>query len=108
MSQVCSKCAHANPPEAIYCYFDGVVLGGHSGNGSKVQAGARPFPSQFVFPSGQVCQNFDQLAVACQKNWTSAVDLLKQGFFASFLAGIGRTDLALAAKEAARFPDTDR
>jgi hypothetical protein len=108
MSQVCSKCAHANPAEAIYCYFDGIVLGGHSGNGSKVQAGARPFPSEFVFPSGQICRNFDQLAMACQQNWLSAVDLLKQGFLASFLSGIGRTDLALAAKEAARFPDTDR
>jgi hypothetical protein len=108
MSQVCSKCSHANPPDAIYCYFDGVILGGHSVNGGPVQVGSHPFPSQFVFPTGQACRNFDQLAVACQQNWASAVDLLKQGFLASFLGGIGRADLALAAQEAARFPDTDR
>jgi hypothetical protein len=108
MSQLCSKCSHANPPEAIYCYFDGVVLGGHSGNGRKIPAGVQPFPSEFVFPSGQGCRNFDQLAVACQQNWACAVDLLQKGFLASFLSGIGRADLALAAKEAARFPDADR
>jgi hypothetical protein len=108
MSQVCSKCSHTNPPEAVYCYFDGVILGGHSANGGPVRAGSQPFPSQFVFPSGQACRNFDQLAVACQQNWPAAVDLLKQGFFASFLGGIGRADLALAAQEASRFPDRER
>jgi hypothetical protein len=108
MSQVCSKCSHANPPEAVYCYFDGVILGGHSANGGPIRAGSQPFPSQFVFPSGQTCRNFDQLAVACQQNWSAAADLLKQGFLASFLGGIGRADLALAAQEAARFPDRDR
>jgi hypothetical protein len=108
MTQLCSKCSHANPPEAIYCYHDGVILGGHSANGGPVQAGSLPFPSQFVFPTGQACRNFDQLAVACQQNWPAAVDLLRQGFLASFLGGIGRADLALAAQEAARFPDQDR
>ena len=108
MSQVCSKCAHANPPEAVYCYFDGVILGGHSANGGPVRAGSQPFPSQFVFPNGQACRNFDQLAVACQQNWDAAAELLQQGFLASFLGGIGRSDLALAAREAARFPDRAR
>lgn len=108
MTQVCSKCSHANPPEAVYCYHDGVILGGHSANGGPVQAGSHPFPSQFVFPTGQACRNFDQLAVACQQNWPAAVDLLRQGFLASFLGGIGRADLALSAQEAARFPDQDR
>jgi hypothetical protein len=108
MTQVCSKCSHANPPEATYCYFDGVILSGHSANGGPVQAGSQPFPSQFVFPTGQACRNFDQLAVACQQNWRAAVDLLRQGFLASFLGGIGRADLALAAQEAAKFPDQER
>jgi hypothetical protein len=108
MSQLCSKCSRPNPPEAIYCHFDGVVLGGHAANGKTIPAGVRPFPSEFVFPSGQACRNFDQLAVACQQNWSCAVELLQKGFLASFLGGIGRADLALAAKEAARFPDADR
>jgi hypothetical protein len=55
-----------------------------------------------------VCRNFDQLAMSCQQNWQQAVDLLKQGYLASFLGGLGRADLALAAQEAARFPDQDR
>jgi hypothetical protein len=108
MPQVCGKCSHVNPPEAAYCYYDGAVLDGHGGHGGPVQVGAQPFPSQFVFPSGQSCRNFDQFAMACQQNWPMAVDLLRQGFLASFLGGIGRADLALAAQEAARFPDTDR
>jgi len=108
MSQVCSKCSRVNPPEAAYCYHDGAILAGHSVNGGPINQGAAPFPSQFVFPSGQACHNFDQLALACQQNWKAAVDLLKQGFLASFLGGLGRADLALAAQESARFPDQDR
>jgi hypothetical protein len=108
MSQVCSKCSRVNPPDAAYCYYDGAILAGHSANGGAIRQGSAPFPSQFVFPSGQVCHNFDQLALACQQNWKAAVDLMKQGFLASFLGGLGRADLALAAQEAARFPDQDR
>ena len=86
----------------------GVILGGHAANGRKGQPGSQPFPNHFVFPSGQACHTFDQLAIACQENWKAAVDLLKKGFLASFFGGIGRADLAMAAQEAARFPDTDR
>ena len=108
MAQVCSKCSRINPPDAAYCYWDGAVLEGHHANGGAIAIGSRPFPSQFVFPSGQVCRNFDQLAMSCHQNWKQAVDLLKKGFLASFLGGLGRADLALAAQEAARFPDQDR
>jgi hypothetical protein len=108
MSQVCSKCSRINPPEAAYCYHDGAILAGHSANGGPINQGSAPFPSQFVFASGQICHNFDQLALACQQNWKAGVELLKQGFLASFLGGLGRADLAMAAQEAARFPDQDR
>ncbi|MCI0459072.1 MAG: hypothetical protein L0Z62_19115 [Gemmataceae bacterium] len=108
MAQVCNKCSHVNPPEAVYCYWDGAVLGGHGGHGGPVNAGSAPFPGPFVFPTGQQCRNFDQLAMACQQNWTAAVSLLKQGYLASFLGGLGRVDLAMAAQEAARYPDQDR
>jgi hypothetical protein len=107
MMQICSKCSRVNPPEASYCYYDGIVLG-HSRNGGRFNPGSALFPSPFVFPSGQVCQNFDQLSLGCQQNWAAAVDLLQQGVLGSFLGAIGRADLALAAKEAARFPDLDR
>jgi hypothetical protein len=108
MAQICSKCSHANPPDATYCYHDGALLGGHADQRGPVNRGSQPFPSQFVFPSGQVCGTFDQLAMACQNHWAEAVDLLRQGFLSSFLGGLGRTDLAVAAQEAARFPDLDR
>jgi hypothetical protein len=108
MAQICSKCSHANPADATYCFYDGVLLGGHTARDGAAARGSYPFPSQFVFPSGQVCGSFDQLALACQQRWGEAVDLLRQGFLASFLGGLGRADLATAAQEAARFPDLDR
>jgi hypothetical protein len=108
MAQTCSKCSRANPAEAVYCYFDGMVLGGHGRNGGPVSVSTQPFHSQFVFPSGRQCRNFDELALACQENWCEARDLLQQGYLQSFLGTLGRADLALAAREAARFPDKDR
>src|SRR5438128_8918074 len=108
MPQVCSQCQRANPPEAAYCYHDGALLAGHSANGGPINQGARPFPTTFVFPSGLACRNFDQLAMVCMQNWAEAIGLLKQGFLAGFLGGLGRADLARAAQEAARFPDQDR
>jgi hypothetical protein len=108
MAQTCSKCSHVNPPDATYCYNDGALLGGHTAQAGALNRGSQPFPSQFVFPSGHMCGNFDQLAMACQQNWGEAVDLLKQGFLSGFLGGLGRADLAAAAQEAARFPDLDR
>lgn len=103
----CSRCSRANPAEARFCYWDGMILAGAPGSG-PVQVGSAPFANQFVFPNGQACRNFDQLALACQQQWGEAVKLLKQGFLASFLGGLGRLDLAAAAQEAAAFPDPER
>ncbi len=103
--QVCRQCSRVNPPEAAYCYHDGALLAGHR---AAANPGARPFVSPFVFPSGLSCRNFDQLATACQQNWQHALDLLQQGFLASFFGGLGRVDLAQAAQEALRLPDADR
>lgn len=107
MSQVCRQCSRINPADASYCYHDGAILAGHTGSG-PINAGSAPFPNQFVFPTGQICKNFDQLALACQQNWSTALDMLKQGFLGTFFGGLGRADLAMAAMEAARFPDADR
>jgi hypothetical protein len=106
MALVCAQCSRVNPPEAVYCYFDGAALAGRVGG--PVNPGSAPFPGPFVFPNGQSCRNFDQLAMTCQHHWSAAVDLLKQGFLASFFGGLGRVDLALAAQEAAKFPDPHR
>ena len=64
--------------------------------------------SPFVFPTGRQCRNFNELAVACVEEWDSARDLLCQGYLETFLGGLGRIDLVMAAKEAAKFPDHDR
>jgi hypothetical protein len=107
MMQTCSKCSRANPEEAIYCYFDGFVLGGHSRNGGPVAVGAQAFAHFFVFPGGRQCRSFDELAIACQEEWAAARQLLTKGYLENFFGGLGRVDLALAAKEAAKFPDAD-
>jgi hypothetical protein len=106
MAVVCAQCSRVNPTDAAYCYHDGAALAGRVGG--PVNPGSAPFPNPFVFPNGQACRNFDQLAMSCQQNWSASVDLLQQGFLASFFGGLGRADLAVAAQEAAKFPDPDR
>jgi hypothetical protein len=106
MVLTCSKCSRANPTEAVYCYFDGFVLGG-AGRG-PLSVGAQPFASPFVFSSGRVCRSFDELAIACQEEWNAATDMLKRGFLEAFFGGLGRMDLVAAAKDAAKFPDKNR
>jgi hypothetical protein len=108
MVQTCSKCSRANPADAVYCYYDGLVLGGHSRNGGPVAVGSQAFASSFVFPTGKTCRSFNELALACQDDWKTARDLLKQGYLENFLGGLGRIDLVMAAKDAAKFPDGDR
>src|SRR3954447_20499470 len=107
MVQTCTKCSRANPAEAAYCYFDGFVLAGHGVGGDRHRAGplavgAQPFPTPFVFPAGRPCRSFDELALACHEDWKTARELLQQGYLESFLGGLGRVDLALAAREAVR------
>lgn len=108
MVQICSKCSRANPEEASYCYFDGFVLGHGTRQGGPVAVGVQAFAQPFVFPTGRACRNFDELALACQEEWSSARDLLRQGYLEGFFGNLGRIDLAQSAKEAARFPDPDR
>src|SRR5262245_37231011 len=108
MAQTCHRCSRVNPEEASYCYFDGNLLQGHARNGGLANPGGQLFPNPFVFPNGHSCQNFDQFAIGCMENWAAASDMLRQGFLESFLGGLGRTDLAQAARAAAAFPDRDR
>jgi hypothetical protein len=106
MTPVCRACARVNPPEARYCYHDGVPLDGHA-TGS-IAIGGQLFRHPFVFPSGRSCRNFDELVLACDTDWRSAQALLRQGYFESFLSGLGRADLARLARQYAREPDADR
>jgi hypothetical protein len=108
MVQNCGKCNRVNPREAAYCYFDGSALPGARHSGGNAAHTANLFPTPFVFPRGRSCRTFDELAVACHEHWPAARALLRQGYFESFLHGLGRKDLAQAASDAAHYLDADR
>src|SRR5580693_6638809 len=101
MPLTCPKCRRVNPAEATYCFYDGMVLTNGQVSGGRLNPATVAFPMPFVFPSGQSCHNFDQLALACLNNWSTARDLVRQGMLKTFLGGVGRADLAQAADEAA-------
>jgi hypothetical protein len=108
MPLVCRICHRANPAEAHYCYHDGAALEDTGRAQGPVAVGAQPFHSPFVFPSGKSCRNFDELVLACDSQWDEAREVLRQGYLESFLGGLGRADLARAARAAAQLDDGDR
>jgi len=59
-----------NPAEAAFCFYDGVPLAnGSSTNGAaSIDFSTWAFPRPFVFPSGEKCHNFLQLALACYRH----------------------------------------
>jgi hypothetical protein len=102
MVRLCPRCQRANPAKAVFCHFDGYLL--------DQGAGASPagqLLQEFVFPSGRRCRSFDEVVQGCYYEWEEARQLLADGTFSSFLAGIGRADLARAAREAQGNPDRD-
>lgn len=107
MALTCSRCSRVNPVDASYCYYDGVVLHGQA-NGRSPAPRSQAFPAPLIFPAGRSCRTLDELALACDALWSESRELLRQGTFEKFFGGIGRADLALAAREAAHFPDLDR
>jgi hypothetical protein len=102
---LCPRCQRANPADAVYCYFDGIVLRQPTGPNGPTPAGG--LPRDFVFPSGRRCRTFDDFVQGCQYEWEDARELLHQGEIGRFLAGIGRMDLARAAREVQNQPDLD-
>ncbi len=105
MARVCPHCSRTNCADARFCYFDGASL---LGSGALPESARKTFLAPFVFPSGEVCDNYDEFAGGCQRHWHVALDFLHKGFLENFFAGLGRLDLAHAAQEAAAFPDRDR
>jgi hypothetical protein len=98
----CPRCQRANPAEAVYCHHDGMAL--RLPDGGK---GVGALPHEFVFASGRRCRTYDDLVQGCHYEWEDARVLLRKGAFAEYLAGIGRMDLARAAREAQTNPDPD-
>lgn len=108
MNRSCHQCKRLNPPDAAYCYYDGVPLAGAAGEGGSIDFRTWTFPSPFVFPNGDKCSNFVQLAYSCRHSPEVAINVLQQGFLELFFGSVGRLDLATAAKAAAKAPDRDR
>jgi hypothetical protein len=103
----CPACSRANPLDAYYCHFDGKPLFKELQQ-MPLHVGSLLFPTPFCFSNGQACTNFNQLALACTNLWEEARELLTEGIWSTFFAGMGRLDLSAAAKQAAREPDPDR
>ena len=101
---VCPRCQRVNPAQAVYCYFDGVVLEQQAGVAQPV---AGQLPQEFVFPSRRRCRTIDDFVQGCQYEWEEARELLRRGDFARYFTGAGRLDLAQAAREAQGHADPD-
>ena len=100
-----------NPSEAGFCYYDGAPLDGgaaSSAEGGSINYGVWAFPTPFVFPHGETCRNFLQLALACQRDPATAMEMASHGYFEKFFASLGRIDLVTAAAAAAKSPDRER
>src|SRR6185295_11609184 len=107
MAHTCRMCRRSNPSEAFFCYFDGVALDA-AHTGGPVAAGVKRFHTPFIMPSGRSCNTFDELIVALDSHWDAGKDMLAAGFLEGFLGGLGRVDLAMAARQASKAPDRDR
>ena len=101
MTQICSRCSRANPPEASFCYYDGIGLPGHSQASSATQV---RFSVPIIFDSGAKCSNFEELATTILVEWEAAQKMLKSGAFTKFFSSIGRLDLSAIAAQSANFP----
>jgi hypothetical protein len=108
MASRCRTCQRVNPADAAYCYHDGTPLDGGAAAAHPRAAGGQAFGHPLYLPSGRWCRTFDELALALQDDWKGALELLKQGYLEGFLSGVGRADLAQAARAAGKFPDPDR
>jgi hypothetical protein len=93
-AKICPRCRRANPADAAYCYFDGGNLVAH-------QDGAQRLPSDFLFPSGRRAKTLEDFANACQDEWATSRDFLKNGAIRQFFTSIGRHDLARVAQDSA-------
>ena len=101
----CPTCKRANPPEAYYCYFDGAALS--KGQTGPLQIGSIPFGQKFFFADGHSCNNFNELALACNSHWEEAKGLLADNVWPNFFRSMGRLDLAEVARLASLEPDRD-
>jgi hypothetical protein len=98
----CPRCQRVNPTEARFCYYDGVEL-----RAAVAASRELSFNREFLFPSGRRCKTYDEFVRTCSVEWDTARRLLRQGDLERFFAGMGRMDLAMAARNAAASSDAD-
>ena len=99
----CPRCHRANPDEAAFCHFDGVLL-----RGSTLEAPpTHRFPREWELPGGRRCGSLDELARGFLADWDAAREALADGSLLSFLRSAGLADLARAALDAQLQPDPD-
>jgi hypothetical protein len=103
MPVVCPRCQSTNPELAVFCHFDGALLR----LGTADPEAYFRLAQEFTFPSGRRCRTYDELAQACQDEWTAARGLLRQGVFAQFFGALGRMDLVRVVQEAMAQADPD-
>lgn len=96
----CPRCSRSNPSMARYCFFDGTDLRG--GPPQPVV-----WPRELVFPSGKRCRSAADFVRVCTEEWAAARELLRKGYLREYFASLGRSDLALAAREASQQNDLD-
>src|SRR5579859_3599980 len=105
---ICHTCHRRNPAQAWFCWFDGAPLQSRLDSGDRADAARMPFALPFSFPSGRVCRSFEELALACEDDWATALVVLRKGLLERFFHEIYRADLAAAAHEGARLPDVNQ
>src|SRR5262249_40286925 len=67
-----------------------------------------PFTVPFGLPSGDSCDNFNELAQALHADPTTALGVLRMGDLEAFLQAQGRSDLAGAARAVLKAADHER
>ena len=109
MTLVCRNCSRVNPPEAQYCYWDGVVLDGQR-PGVVVRSPSAPSRSRSRSSSPRA----GSAAISTSWCWLVTANGKKRwiccakGYLEGFFGGMGRADLALAAKQSIKAADPDR
>src|SRR5262245_8876383 len=96
MARICTQCRRVNPNGACYCYHDGILLDGAAEFtiSGGLDVASRSFPVPFVFPSGQSCRNYNELARACRADPVMTLVVLRKGQLEAFLNAQARPDLA--------------
>jgi hypothetical protein len=103
MVLLCPRCQRANPGEAVFCHFDGIVL--RQGVAGTATPGG--LTQDYIFPSGRRCRTLDDFIQGLYYEWEDARDLLRRGELTVYFGRAGRPDLARTAREAQSNPDAD-